>query len=141
MELESLYREVIMAHHQNPFGRLPLNHVDCSAHGYNSSCGDEYTVNIELKGDVVEGIQIEGNGCAISGAAGSMLGQVAKGMTLQQLKELISKYRNMLTSGEADETLPGDLPALAGVNKFPVRIKCASLPMTTTLDAINQLQK
>jgi nitrogen fixation NifU-like protein len=139
MDLESLYREVIMAHHQEPFGRAPLDDVSATAHGYNASCGDEYTVNIKVEEGKVTGIQVDGQGCAISGAAGSMLSAVTPGMTVEELKSLIESYREMLITGQPDSSLPGDLSALAGVNKFPVRIKCASLPMTTTLDALNQL--
>ena len=139
MDLESLYREVIMAHHQAPHGREPLDAVTVSAHGYNASCGDEYVVNLQVESGKVLGIQVEGHGCAISGAAGSMLSQVTPGMTVEALLELIASYREMLKTGTPDASLPGDLPALAGVNKFPVRIKCASLPMTTTLDALEKL--
>jgi len=76
MNLDALYREVIMAHHQNPMGRKPLDEVSAHAHGYNASCGDEIDVNIKVEDGVIAGIQVDGHGCAISQAAGSMLSQV-----------------------------------------------------------------
>lgn len=140
MNLDALYREVIMAHHQNPKGREPLDEVSAHAHGYNASCGDEFDVNIKVDDGVVTGIQVDGHGCAISQAAGSMLSQVAVGLKVSLLSEVIDGFREMLKSGEPNSNLPGDLPVLSGVAKFPVRIKCAALPMTTTLEAISMLK-
>ncbi|MBN2341211.1 MAG: SUF system NifU family Fe-S cluster assembly protein [Deltaproteobacteria bacterium] len=139
MNLDALYREVIMAHHQHPAGRDPLPEVSASAHGYNPSCGDEFEVNIHVEDGRIAGIQVDGHGCAISQAAGSMLSQVAVGLKVELLEDLIDAFRSMLKTGEPDSTLPGDLPVLSGVSQFPVRIKCASLPMTTTLEAIAKL--
>lgn len=139
MNLDALYREVIMSHHQNPAGRAPLDQVSAHAHGYNSSCGDEFDVNIKVEEGKITGIQVDGHGCAISQAAGSMLSQVAVGLKVELLEDVIDAYRAMLTKGEPDNTLPGDLPVLSGVSKFPVRIKCATLPMTTVLEAISKL--
>ena len=139
MNLDALYREVIMAHHQNPKGREPLDKVSAHAHGYNASCGDEFDVNIKVEDGVVTGIQVDGHGCAISQAAGSMLSSIAVGLKVALLEEVIAAYREMLKSGDPNTNLPGDLPVLSGVSKFPVRIKCATLPMTTTLEAISKL--
>lgn len=139
MNLDALYREVIMAHHQNPQGRAPLDEVSAHAHGYNASCGDEFDVNIKVQDGIIAGIQVDGHGCAISQAAGSMLSAVAVGLKVELLEEVIAAYREMLKSGEPNTNLPGDLPVLSGVAKFPVRIKCASLPMTTVLEAISKL--
>ena len=140
MNLDALYREVIMAHHQNPMGRKPLDEVSAHAHGYNASCGDEIDVNIKVVDGVIAGIQVDGHGCAISQAAGSMLSQVAVGLKVTLLEEVIDGFREMLKSGEPNSNLPGDLPVLSGVAKFPVRIKCAALPMTTTLEAITRFK-
>ncbi len=140
MNLDALYREVIMAHHQNPMGRKPLDEVSAHAHGYNASCGDEIDVNIKVVDGVIAGIQVDGHGCAISQAAGSMLSQVAVGLKVTLLEEVIDGFREMLKSGEPNSNLPGDLPVLSGVAKFPVRIKCAALPMTTTLEAISRFK-
>jgi nitrogen fixation protein NifU and related proteins len=140
MNLDALYREVIMAHHQNPMGRKPLDEVSAHAHGYNASCGDEIDVNIKVEDGVIAGIQVDGHGCAISQAAGSMLSQVAVGLKVTLLEEVIDGFREMLKSGEPNSNLPGDLPVLSGVAKFPVRIKCAALPMTTTLEAISRFK-
>ena len=139
MNLDALYREVIMSHHQNPQGRKPLDDVHAHAHGYNTSCGDEFDVNIKVEDGIITGIQIDGHGCAISQAAGSMLSQIAVGLKIELLEEVIAAYREMLKSGEPNSNLPGDLPVLGGVAKFPVRIKCATLPMTTTLEALSKL--
>lgn len=139
MNLDALYREVIMAHHQNPSGRESLDEVSASAHGYNASCGDEFDVNIKVEEGKIAGIQVDGHGCAISQAAGSMLSKVAVGLKVELLEDVIAAFREMLKSGVPDNTLPGDLPVLSGVSKFPVRIKCASLPMTTTQEAISKL--
>lgn len=139
MNLDALYREVVMAHHQHPAGREPLDEVTTTANGYNASCGDEFDVNIKIEDGKIAGIQVDGHGCAVSQAAGSMLSKVAVGLDIQLLKQVIGAYREMLTTGEPNSNLPGDLPVLSGVSKFPVRIKCASLPMTTTLEALSKL--
>lgn len=134
--LDDLYREVVLEHHRNPIGREPLEQVDLEAEGKNPSCGDECTIRLELDGDRIAGVQVSGHGCAISTASGSMLAELVEGVSAEQAAEYGAAFRALLQSADedSDETASpdlGDLEALAGVRKFPLRVKCAMLPWAT----------
>jgi nitrogen fixation NifU-like protein len=137
MTLEELYREAIMDHQRDPRGSVHLARVDRSARGANPICGDELEVEIEIGEGRVVRMCADASGCAISTAAASMLAEVALGMSTDSLERLIDDVRAMLTRGEAPKRDDlGDLEALAGVHRFPVRLKCALLPLMTTLEAL-----
>jgi len=137
MSLDDLYRDVILDHHQHPRGAAPIEGANAESSGVNPTCGDEVTVTFRIEGDKVAEASVIGRGCAISTAAGSMLAERMKGMTVAELKALTEDVRQMLKTGQvpARDDL-GDLEALAGVSRFPVRVKCAMLPLVTALQAI-----
>ncbi|HUO46988.1 MAG TPA: SUF system NifU family Fe-S cluster assembly protein [Acidimicrobiia bacterium] len=146
MALDELYREVILDHYRNPRNRQPLAEPDAEAEGVNPLCGDEVTVQLSFHGDRIDQVSVKGHGCSISQSSGSMMGEAIKGLTRPELAELAGKFHSMLTAenGEVplDDERPGlylgDLEALQGVRRYPVRIKCAALPWTTLEQALNE---
>lgn len=135
--LESLYREVILDHHRSPRGARVLESPDAEASGKNPSCGDEVTLQMSLDGDIIEEVGVVSHGCAISTASGSMLAELIEGKTLAEAGELAGLVREAMHGEEfPDNDALGDLEALEGVKRFPMRVKCALLPWITLLEAI-----
>jgi nitrogen fixation NifU-like protein len=135
--LEELYREVILDHYRSPRNREPLAHPEITAEGVNPLCGDEVTIEIGLDDQRVGEISVRGHGCSISQSSGSMMGVAIKGMDRSEMALLASRFQEMLTAeSENGEYGLGDLEALKGVRRYPVRIKCALLPWTTLLEAL-----
>lgn len=150
MSVESLYREVILDHYRNPRNRGKLDHPDAHGEGHNPLCGDELTLDLRLEDERVVEIAVEGQGCSISQASASMMSQAIKGKTLDEVRNLIASFKGMMdietppTEVGIDVDRPGavlgDLEALQGVRKFPVRIKCANLAWTTLEEALESSQ-
>lgn len=127
MQLQELYREVILDHNKHPrnFGRL--DPADAVANGHNPLCGDRLTVTLKLAGDAIQDVKFEGNGCAISVASASMMSEAIKGKDRASVNALFEKVHALLTQQDAPSTDLGKLAALSGVREFPARVKCASL--------------
>jgi len=142
LELDTMYREVVLDHYKKPRGRCPLDRHDVENEGFNPVCGDEVKIGLRIEDGKVIGVHSLGRGCSISVASGSMLAEILQGKTLQEARSLAENFRKMM-HGEIspDDVDLGDLEALEGVQKFPVRIKCALLPWTTLLDAIDAYEK
>ncbi len=140
--LDELYRQVILDHHRHPRGRQALERPDLEANGLNPSCGDEVTLQLELDGDRIAEVAVLGRGCAVSTASGSMLAEIIRGRTVNEARQIAEVFKEMMQGEEIPDELDlGDLEALTGVRKFPVRIKCALLPWVTLLDdALGRLQ-
>ena len=135
-DLADLYQQLILDHNQRPrnFGVLPnANH---SAQGFNPVCGDNYTIYAKMDGEVIQEISFQGSGCAISKASASILTESLKGKTRAEVKSLFDQVHDMLTTGNVDGDV-GKLAALAGVHKFPVRMKCAILPWQAAMAALD----
>jgi nitrogen fixation NifU-like protein len=125
--ISSLYQEVILDHYRRPRNQGELSEANRQAHVYNPTCGDEVRLQLRVEeGQIVES-RFVGDGCSISQASASMMTQQIKGKTTEDAL-LIAKQFTALMHGEANaaKTL-GDLRALAGVAKFPVRVRCALL--------------
>lgn len=128
--LDALYQEVILDHNRRPRNFHAIEGATCTAEGKNPNCGDQLTVWLLLDGDKVADISFQGVGCAISKASASLMTQAVKGKTRAEVTALFEKVRRVLTG---EETAPaklkelGQLRALSGVSKFPMRVKCASL--------------
>ena len=135
--IDDLYREVILDHHRNPRGREPLADPDLEAEGKNPSCGDEVTLQLNFDGETITEVGVLAQGCAISTSSGSMLAELIEGRTVAEAARIAEAFRQILHGNEfpVDVDL-GDLEALEGVQKFPVRVKCAVLPWVTMLDAV-----
>lgn len=145
MGLEELYREVILDHYRSPRNRGHLADHDASAQGVNPLCGDEINVEVKFDGDTVSDVAIEGQGCSISQSSASMMTEAVKGKTRDEITQLISRFRKMMSLDESDDpgldperpgAVLGDIEALQGVRQYPVRIKCASLGWNTLMEAL-----
>jgi nitrogen fixation NifU-like protein len=133
-ELDDLYQDIILNHNKRPRNYRKMPEATHHAEGHNPLCGDEVTVFLHLDGDVVSDVSFDGQGCAISKASASLMTTRLKGKTITEVRALAKEVRAML-AGQDDvppdlETL-GDLAALAGVRKYAVRVKCATLAWHT----------
>lgn len=137
MALEELYREVILDHYRNPRNRVALEKPDAVAEGVNPLCGDEVTVELAFDQSKVDEVSVRGHGCSISQSSGSMMSEAVKGLDRSAIALLAERFRHSLLSEEPNGELKlGDLDALRGVRKYPVRVKCALLPWTTLEEAL-----
>ena len=139
--LEDLYREIILDHYRTPRNRGELAPPAVRAEGHNPLCGDEIQVYLDVKDGVVSDIKIGGQGCSISQSSASMMSQAVKGKSVDDVKAIVRRFKGMMSiDTEDDSPLPdvklGDLEALQGVVKFPVRIKCATLAWNTLTEAL-----
>ena len=137
--LEDLYRDIILDHYRHPQGAEPIPSPDRRADGQNPLCGDECSVALRLDGEKVGQVEYRGRGCSISVASGSMMAGEIKGRSLAEVMALEAAVKAMLQGKGRDGALDlGDLEALEGVAKFPVRVKCALLPWSTLLEALSK---
>jgi nitrogen fixation NifU-like protein len=153
--LEDLYREIILDHYRNPRNRGELETPPAHrVEGFNPLCGDEIVVYVDLDdAGVVSDIRIGGQGCSISQSSASMMSAAVKGKTAEEVAELTRAFKAMMSIHESSlegseaeaaeqEALAnvklGDLEALRGVVKFPVRIKCATLAWNTLAQGIEE---
>lgn len=135
--VDGLYREVVLDHHRHPRGSEPLDHPDREASGVNPACGDEVRLQVRLEGGRIADVGVLSRGCAISTSSGSMLAEIVRGLTVEEARRVADAFGRLLKGDDAPAELDlGDLEALVGVRRFPVRIKCALLPWVTLLDAI-----
>lgn len=134
---DDLYRDVILDHFKSPRNRGKVASPDVDAHGANPLCGDEVNMTLKLSGGRVAEIKFEGHGCAISQASVSMMTEVLKGMSLEDVRLLAGKFKAMLLEGGAPPQ-EGDLETLAGVKNYPVRLKCALLAWNTLLQGLEE---
>lgn len=152
--LEDLYREIILDHYRSPRNRGELEPPASRTEGFNPLCGDEVVVYLDVQDGVVSDLKISGQGCSISQSSASMMSAAVKGKTLAEVDELSRAFKAMMSiheqglegaedpAPEADPELAevklGDLEALRGVVKFPVRIKCATLGWNTLAQALEE---
>jgi len=142
MSLDDLYREVILDHYRNPRNKRGLPDADIDLAHNNPLCGDEISVRVKVADGGVADAAFEGQGCSISQASASMLTERIKGMPLEDVDDLIMGFRGMMAGKDAaDEDSLGDLVALKGVVKYPVRIKCAVLAWDTLQEGVEQYRK
>ena len=142
-KFDDLYREVILEHYHEPRGKDPLEHTDVEAEGMNPLCGDELDLAIQLGEDgSIEGLHVDGRGCAISVASGSILHDLIDGVSLPEARKFIAAVKAVMHGGEMPSDMElGDFDSLEGVKLFPVRIKCALLPWTTLENALVDAEK
>ena len=139
--LDDLYREIILDHYRSPRNRGELPPPAAHAVGHNPLCGDEIDVYLEVDDGVVNDIKVGGQGCSISQSSASMMSQAVKGKSVDDVAALVKKFKGLMSVEEVDDEpaadVPlGDLEALQGVVKFPVRIKCATLAWNTLTEAL-----
>ena len=127
-ELRELYQEVILDHGKNPRNFGVLEQYTCTAEGNNPMCGDQLTVYIDIKDDVVSDVSYRARGCAISIASASIMSSMIKGRTIEEVHILFDKLHKLCTGQEvADDDDTEKLRVLSGVSEFPTRVKCATM--------------
>ena len=151
--LEDLYREIILDHYRNPRNRGELDAPPAlREEGFNPLCGDEVVVYLDVEDGRVSDVKISGQGCSISQSSASMMSSAVKGKSVAEARALIRAFKAMMSIHEQrldgtpeeeavapdDDVKLGDLEALQGVVKFPVRIKCATLSWNTLAGALDQ---
>ncbi len=137
--LEDLYQEVILDHYKNPRNKRELPEAELNCSKNNPLCGDEITIHAHLEDGRVADIAFEGKGCSISQASASMLTEAVKGKSVDEAGFLTDEFRSMMQGGaDQDEEEFGDLIALKGVVKYPVRIKCAVLAWDVLQEALSE---
>jgi nitrogen fixation protein NifU and related proteins len=139
--LNSLYQELILQHYRQPKNRGTLESPDVEVAMYNPVCGDEITLQLAVEGEAIRAARFNGQGCAISQASASMMAHLLEGKTLAEADELTARFTRMMHGDEeaARDRSLGDLRALAGVSKFPVRVKCALLAWNALQEAEKRL--
>ena len=152
--LEDLYREIILDHYRNPRnrGELPVPPAH-KVEGFNPLCGDEIVIYLDVEDGTVSDMRIDGQGCSISQSSASMMSAAVKGKSVEDARAMTRAFKAMMSihesaldgaEGEPDEVDPdinlGDLEALRGVVKFPVRIKCATLSWITLTQGLDEAE-
>src|SRR5579862_4387274 len=151
--LEDLYREIILDHYRNPRnrGELPVPPAH-RVEGFNPLCGDEVVVYLDVEDGRISDVRISGQGCSISQSSASMMSAAVKHKTVAEARSLIRAFKGMMsvheqrldgedsTAEDEPEVKLGDLEALQGVVKFPVRIKCATLSWNTLAEALDETE-
>ncbi|MBG02047.1 MAG: SUF system NifU family Fe-S cluster assembly protein [Acidimicrobiaceae bacterium] len=149
--LEDLYKEIILDHYRSPRNQGELEEPAHRCEGFNPLCGDEVVVYLSLDGGTID-IKIGGRGCSISMASASMMSEIVKGKSIEEAKQITQAFKEMMDIYESElsgnteiESVSsdvdlGDLEALQGVVKYPVRIKCATLAWNTLTQSIDEIQ-
>ncbi len=138
-DLDSLYREVILDHHRRPRGRQPLVEPAVEVRRENRTCGDEVSIQLRHKGGSLDGVAVLGRGCALSVASGSLMAEAVNGATVPEALGLVARLRRLLQDPEDSGSELGPVAALAGVRRFPVRIRCVLLPWEALEEALERL--
>ena len=151
--LEELYKEIILDHYRNPRHQGELECPPAhNTEGFNPLCGDEVSLTFLIEDDSIKELRIAGQGCSISQASASMMAAAIQNKSIEEVRDLSREFKAMMsihgeTISNTDQepvspvalTL-GDLEALKGVVKFPVRIKCATLSWNTLLTGLDALE-
>ena len=142
MSLDELYKEVILDHYRAPRNKGKLDPHDVVLERNNPLCGDEIELFLRFDGEAVDGIMFDGKGCSISQASASMMTEKVKGLSAKEASALAESIKSMMAGeSEGDPGDLGDLVALKGVTKYPVRIKCALLGWNTLVEALEEAGK
>ena len=136
MEINDLYRDVILDHNRHPRNFGPLEPATASVEGFNPMCGDRLTLRLRISDDAISDIRFEGQGCAISTASASLMTEAVKGKSRAEAMRLFERVHRLLTDDAAVGEELGKLAALSGVREYPARVKCASLCWHTLSSAL-----
>ena len=135
--MDGLYGGLVIDHYRNPRNRSPISDADIEAEEFNPFCGDRATLQLKLDGrGNICGVSAQAEGCSIIQAATSMLCDQLQGKSLDEVAEIGESYRLAMRNGAEGELELGDLRALQVVRQYPVRIKCALLPLTALEEGI-----
>ena len=144
-ELDELYADIILDHYKRPRNHGALPNPALSAEGFNPFCGDRVVLSMDLdaQGRIAQ-VGFEGEGCSISQASASIMTSLLKEKTIEEASALNLQFRDIMAGAEVTDEMAdeiGELAALQGVKRFPVRIKCALLAWATLIDAIAEYEK
>ncbi len=140
-DLTELYNDLIMEHSMNSYNKKKLEKADYSEIGHNPNCGDEITLELKLNGNTIEDMVFTGHGCAISQASTSIMIDTLKGKTVEEAKEIIKIFIEMIkreTKDEQELKKLEDAIAFKNVSNMPARVKCALLAWHTLEDILNK---
>jgi nitrogen fixation NifU-like protein len=138
-DMNELYEAIILDHYRSPRNTATVEEPDIDLEVNNPFCGDEFHIQLKVEDDAVSQVGITGRGCAISQASASLLAELVKGKSASEVESAVSAVRRLLKGEEitdAEADILGDIEALGGVRKFPVRIKCALLSWVGLGDAL-----
>ena len=144
MELDSLYQEVILDHYKHPLNKGLSENYDVQVHHINPSCGDEITLNLSARDGIIKSITWDGVGCSISQASVSIASDLLLNKTLDQAGSITEVFIELMHSKgtkDGDPLVLEDAVSLAGVSKFPARIKCALLGWMAFKDAAVRIKQ
>ncbi|ULO05945.1 SUF system NifU family Fe-S cluster assembly protein [Paenibacillus sp. 19GGS1-52] len=127
MNLDDLYRRVIMDHYKNPRNRGSFDDDALKIELNNPTCGDRLTLQLKVEDGIVKDARYSGEGCSISMSSASMMTEAVKGKTVKEALDFAEQFSSMMKGETVDFGDYEDIEALSGVNKFPARIKCATL--------------
>ena len=139
--MDDLYNELIMEHSMNSYNKKKLDNADFCKLGHNPNCGDEITIELKLNGNIIEDMAFSGHGCAISQSSTSIMIDTLKGKTIEEAKEIIQTFINMIkreTKNEEDLKKLEDAIAFRNVSNMPARVKCALLAWHTLEEILNE---
>ena len=140
-DLEQAYNELIMEHGMNSYNKKKLDKADFCELGHNPNCGDEISLELKLNGNIIEDMAFTGHGCAISQASTSIMIDTLKGKTVEEAKDIIKTFIEMIkreTKSEEELEKLEDAIAFKNVSNMPARVKCALLAWHTLEDMINK---
>ena len=140
-DLNDVYNELIMEHSMNSYNKKKLDKCDYCEIGHNPNCGDEITLELKMNGNVIEDMAFSGHGCAISQASTSIMIDTLKGKTIEEAKEIIKTFIEMIkreTKDEQELEKLEDAIAFRNVANMPARVKCALLAWHTIEDILNK---
>lgn len=143
-ELKELYQQVILDHNKSPRNFRSIENATQHAEGYNPLCGDHVDVYLLIEDGIIKDVSFKGEGCAISKASASLMTQILKGKTREEVEILFEKFHDLVTGKLGNNTTIdelGKLAVFAGVQEFPVRVKCASLAWHTMMNALKGKQE
>ena len=140
-DLTDVYNELIMEHSMNSYNKKELEDANYSEIGHNPNCGDEITLQLKVNNNIIEDMAFSGHGCAISQASTSIMIDTLKGKTLEEAKEIVKTFIDMIKRETLDEEelkKLEDAIAFRNVANMPARVKCALLAWHTLEDILNR---
>lgn len=138
MQLDDLYRRVIMDHYKNPRNRGSFEDDSVTVNLNNPTCGDRISLQLKVKDGIVEDAKYTGDGCSISMSSASMMTEAVKGKSMDEALNLADRFSSLMQGEEPEFDEYEDIEALSGVNKFPARIKCATLAWNALRKGIDE---
>ena len=139
-DLQDLYQAIILDHNRRPKNYGALDGATTSAEGRNPLCGDEVKVELRIADDEIADVRFTASGCAVSRASASIMTQAVKGKSRAEVERLFTQFHELVTGKlkpDAKESRAmGEIAAFSGVSRFPIRVKCASMPWHTLQAAL-----